>query len=255
MTASGSKSIQTTVSSQGKIQEQGASFKVQLEGTVTVLEIDNLKRPIKTSLLVSKFIGTMNGEVNEREILSKDTRIIAQLRNGKQEFLINGNVASSEITEILCLLMALPTTQATDDDIFGTKERKKIGDSWALDSAKGAIDCAAKGMTVTAENIKGSTKIEKMVGVDGTKCLQINANIEMNNCVPPLPAGMTIKGSNMSATFSGEFPIDVSLPALSEDATVKSSLEAKAKPSPDAPEITLSMNMSESKHAKYRPIK
>lgn len=256
LAASGSLSEQMTMLAQGQVlHKDTTSITAKLEGTVTVLEVDELKRERKLSLVVSRCLMSTNGSTVEKEVLAKDTQVVAQLRDGQMEFLIDGKVVSKDIAKMLGLLISLPTSQTTDDDIFGTKERKKVGDSWAVNSSKGAADLSFEGIKVNADDIKGSTKIDKLLVVGGTNCLQLSSRMEISNILPPLPEGLTVTESNMSATFTGEFPVDVSMRQMSEGITMSMVLVAKGKPIPDAPEITLSMNMEESKHAKQKSIK
>jgi hypothetical protein len=256
LTVSASVSKQMTMSSQGQVlQKNASSITAKLEGTVTVLEIDEMKREIKLSLLVSRCLASANGSAEEREALAKGTQVVAQMRDGRKEFLIDGNAVSKDISEMLGMLISLPISQATDDDIFGTKEHRKVGDSWAVNSVKGAVDLYSKGMKVGAEDIKGSTKLEKLIVAGGTNCLQISSRMGMINITPPLPRGLTVTKSNVSATFSGEFPVDVSIRPLSETMTVSMAFVAKGRPAPDAPEVTLTMNMEESKHAEQKSFK
>ncbi|MGA2152676.1 MAG: hypothetical protein ABSG48_11075, partial [Geobacteraceae bacterium] len=154
LTVSGSISKQMTMSSQGQVlQKNASSFTANLEGTVTVLEIDEMKREKKLSLLVSRCLVSSNGSTKEREALPKDTQVVAQIRDGQKEFLIDGNVVSRDIAEMLGILISLPISQATDDDIFGTKEHRKVGDSWPVNGVKGAADLSSKGIKVDAKDI------------------------------------------------------------------------------------------------------
>ncbi|MGD0844541.1 MAG: hypothetical protein ABSA06_09275 [Geobacteraceae bacterium] len=256
LTVSGSISKQMTMSSQGQVlQKNASSFTANLEGTVTVLEIDEMKREKKLSLLVSRCLVSSNGSTKEREALPKDTQVVAQIRDGQKEFLIDGNVVSRDIAEMLGILISLPISQATDDDIFGTKEHRKVGDSWPVNGVKGAADLSSKGIKVDAKDIRGNTKVEKLIVAGGTNCLQISSKMEMINITPPLPRGLAVTKSNASAAFSGEFPLDVSIRPLSEAMTVSMVFVAKGKPAPDTPEVTLTMNMEESKHAKQKAVK
>ena len=122
--ASGYSSEQITMSSQGQVLRKDNKFiSAKLEGIVTVLQVDKLKREKKISLLVSKSVMSTNVNDNEEEALPKGTEVIAQLRHGKKEFLIDGKIANEDIAKMLDLFITFPTTKTTDDDIFGTKER------------------------------------------------------------------------------------------------------------------------------------
>lgn len=253
---SGSLSEQMTMSAQGEVlRSDKFSLTAKLEGIVTVLQVDELKRERKLRLLVSKSVMSMNGNINEEEALPKGTQVVAQLRDRRKEFLIDGKNVPEEIAKMLDLFISFPTTRVTDDDIFGTKERKKVGDSWAVNSMEAAKDLATEGINVDAENIKGSTTIEKVVVVDGKKCLQLSAKLEISMLAPPLPPGLTVEKSNMSAAFSGTFPFDTSIPRLSEGENMTMEVVAKGKLNPDSPEVTLSIKMMKSVQMKQKALK
>jgi hypothetical protein len=254
--ASGSLSEQMTMSSQGQVLRNNKRFlSAKLEGIVTVLQVDELKREKILSLLVSKSVMSTNVNANKEEALPTGTQVVAQLRDGQKEFLIDGKAVSEDIAKMLDLFISFPTTQTTDDDIFGTKERKKVGESWTVNSIMAVKDLASDGVEVDLANIKGHTKLEKVVTVEGIKCLLLSAKMEISKLVPPLPSGLTVEKSNMSAIFSGEFPLDISIRPLSQKNNMSMEVLAKGKFSPDTPEVTLSTEMTKSGYEKYRFLK
>lgn len=254
--ASAEKSEHTTLSAQGRVLKESKLFlSATLEGTTTVLKVDKLRREAEVRLLVLKCRKKMNGNATEKEVLPKGTQVVVRRRDSKQEFLIDGKVVSKDIANVLDLFFSLPQTQATADDVFGTKERKKVGDRWATNTMKAAKTFASVGFKVDAENIKGSVTIEKAVVVRGTRCLHLTGKTELDMFELPLPAGLTVEKSSMSILFSSDFPVDTSLGSLSDKTSMTMALVAKGKPSPDAPEITLSMKMSRSKQMTRKLLK
>ena len=110
-------------------------------------------------------------------------------------------------------------------------------------------------MRVKAENVKGSTTLEKVVDVDGIKCLHLSGNMELTGMDFPLPPGFTVEFSDMSAVLSGDFPVDPSIAPLSETGTMTMAFVGKGKPSPDSPEVTLSIEKSKSTEIRLRFLK
>ena len=133
--------------------------------------------------------------------------------------------------------------------------RKKVGDSWATDNKKAAKILTELGLKVDAKNIKGTTKLEKVVVVHGTKCLKISYKVGFRMFEAPLPGTLAVEKSNGSLSASGEFPIDSSIGKLSEKTTMTMAFVAKGKLSPDAPEITISTKMTQSKQMKRKFLK
>lgn len=253
LSASGILNEQMAMSSQGKtLQTNSSSFAMKLEATAEVLEVDDRKDESRISLLISRCTVSGQGDDGEKEVLKKGARVVAQMREGKQEFLVDGQAASGEAAKVLSHFISLRTGETNDDHIFGTKERRKVGDSWPVNSVKAAADLSTKGMKVAKEDITGRTTLEKLVEVDGRKCLKINAGIKMSRIGLALPAGFEIEKSNMSATFSGEFPVDPSIRRLAEEMAMTVAITAKGRPGPEAPEISLSINMVRSKRMKWK---
>lgn len=176
LTASGSLSEKMIMSAQGQvIQKNASTHEMMLEGIVTVLEVDDLKEERKLSLDISRCLVSAGGESGQKEVLKKGTQIVAQRKNGHDEFLVDGEAAAKDVATLLGHFISLRSGHVNDDHIFGTKERKKVGDSWPVNRDKAAADLTAKGIKVARENITGNTTLEKLVEVDGRKCLKLNA--------------------------------------------------------------------------------
>lgn len=256
VTMSAEKSEQMTISLEGRVVQETKSYlSATLEGTFTILKVDKLQQESEVRLLVSKFRKKTGKNAIEEEVLPKGTQVVARRRDSKKEFLVNGKVAGKDIAKVLDLFFSLKDSRVTDDDILGTKDRKKMGDRWTVHSMKAAEDLASEGLKVDAKNIKGSSKIEKLVLVRGTKCLLISGKMALDMIAPPLPAGLAVEKSSLSLSFSGEFPVDISIRRLSQKNTGTMTLVAKGKPSSDAPEITLSMKIIQSKQMKRKFLK
>jgi len=256
LTASGSMTEQMVLSGkQQVIRENRSSLSCELSGVVTVLETDAMMRDKTIRLVVSRCVLSGDGKSYENEVLAKGTEVIARLDKKRETFLIDDKPASPEVEKVLGLFFFPHTSEVTDDDVFGTRERKKVGDSWPVNSSVAARDLEDEGMRVKAENVKGSTTLEKVVDVDGIKCLHLSGNMELTGMDFPLPPGFTVEFSDMSAVLSGDFPVDTSIAPLSETGTMTMAFVGKGKPSPDSPEVTLSIEKSKSTEIRLRFLK
>jgi len=256
LAVSGERSSETTTSMQGKVvREEKTALSAMFEGTVTVLKIDELKRESELKVVVSKCSKKVDGNDTAQEVLAKGVEFVVRLKGIEEEFLIDGKVVSKELAEVLDVLFDLPEMKITEDDTFGTKDRKKVGDSWAMNSEMMAKGFASNGSEVEAENIKGSMELEKVVEVDGKKCLRINGKFKMSKFGLPLQAWMSVEKSSMSGTSSGDFPVDMSIGRLVERMSMTMGCVAKGKPTPETPEITVTVNGISSKQMKRKYLK
>lgn len=217
MTAVGFNHIYSTILHHGLfIDEDTSSIAGELAGTVTVMEVDEYGRETKMRLIVSQCEMSINEKKNEEHVLAKGSQVIAQVRGQKTVFVIDGKAAPSDIEKLLKLFIKLPLMQFTDDVAFGTKERKKIGDSWAIDNILTAKKFTNAGIKLKAENIKGSTKLVDVLIVDSIECLHLNTTMEVTRAIPHWARPYRFKESKLSVTFSGEFPVDTTIGCLSE---------------------------------------
>lgn len=253
----GKRSRQMTMTSQGRVlRENKSSLSATFEGTITVLKVDKLQRESELKLLVAKCHKKVDGKTTEEEVLAKGTEVVLRQRDSDVEFLIDGKVVPKDIAEVLSLFFTLNDSQDTDDDLFGTKDRKKVGESWPVNSVKLARYFASKGVFKGgAKDITGSTKIEEEVVVGGTKCLRFICKAELGNFTPPLPPGMAVKKANMSVSVSYLYPVDTSVRHLSEKMAMTMELVAEGKATPEAPGVTLTVKGTGSKHMRRKFLK
>ncbi len=242
---------QKMVAQQRILKDEKSSLFATLEGTVTVLKVDEIHQGIEYKLIVAECRKRINENKNEEEVLPKGTQVLVN----KDEFLVEGKNVPEDIEKVLGLFFFIPSSKVTDDDVFGTKDRKKVGETWAANSAAAAKDLDADSVIVDKKNIKGNMTLKKVAVVNKIKCLHISGNMEINNIEMSLPQGMTLEKTSMSALFSGDFPIDTSIGRLSEQMNMKLEIVSRGKPSPDAPEITMTVKTEKVTSSKYNYLK
>ena len=226
----------------------------KLEGVITVLQVDKFKRENKVKLLVSKCLMSTNGTANMKEALPKGTQVVAQVRGEEDEFLVDGKAVSKEIAKMLGLFISFSGSQTTHDKIYGTKERKKVGDSWAVNRAEAVKDLANQDMTADAKDIKGGTTVKDVVVVDGTKCLLLHIKMQVAKMRLQMPPGLTVKMANVSIDISSAYPVDTAIGVLSDKTTMTMAFVATSTSTPDGPELTLSVKATRSGQTKRVPL-
>ncbi len=256
--AIGSQTQHVIISRDGQtLKEDTSSINTVFEGIATVLAIDRIKLPTKIRITVSEFRILRDGDTDYREALAEGAQIIVQLRNGKKEYLIDGQSAPKNLEDALKLLFSVHSSENTDDDTFGTTERKKIGDTWPANTAKAAASLSS-GMgvadSIDAANITGSATLEKIVDVDGIKCLRISGKADLHRFKPPLPIELALEKSTISAKFSGDYPVDISLDARHYERSFSATMQGKGRPTPDGPEVTMTINGEQSYSEDTKPL-
>ena len=247
---SGSSSESMTIYSDGKVvKENKLEFKANLEGAVTVLKIDELKRASELKLIINKCFANYGEDPKKIEILQKDSEIIIKTLNKKTIFLFHDKPLPPRLAKVLDLFISLPHSTSTDDDIFAPAERKKVGDRWKINSKQAAKDLETTGIKIKPEAITGDVTLEKVVTVGKTKCLLIKADMKMNGVTPPLPSGLNTKKAIMNAVLSGEFPVKTNTKTydpLTSNKKFSMDFEAEGQPAPDKPLIKIIIKMNKS---------
>ena len=132
----GSNTEQMLVSLGRKTNARSNTVIVELEGEIKVLETDQRGHRTKYACTVGTCVtDTGRGKM---KLFEKGDVIVTSAVNGKKDFSLNETNVSREAAAALGIVLSVYTGGHDDDDIFGTKEPKRIGDAWAINS-KAAI--------------------------------------------------------------------------------------------------------------------
>lgn len=180
-----------------------------LEATGEVLALTPSGHEAKVKLTVQKFSRTEAGRSGE--VLAPGTELIVERKGAKTEYLLGGKPVTPELAATLELVgVELGNDDsANDDQVFGTKERKKPGDSWSVNAAAAAADISKMGLAVEPANMTGSTTLAEVVKTGSQEQLRIQGALAIKNVSIPLPPGIAVKSSDMNVTYTGLFPVDL----------------------------------------------
>ena len=256
ISATGESSNTQTVTAGGQVVKNLKNeYSVALEGVVTVLKVDTLKRSVESNLEVSKLTKTDKATGKTVELLSKGTVVHARANGKKDEFLVDGKPLPPETQAALNMFIKFPKNDATDNDVFGTKEKKKVGDSWPINKKRIAQDLTKEKINVKPEDVSGKTTLEKVVEVDGEKCLVLSAWMKIENVKFAAFPGMKVKKGDMKADFSGNFPVDPAKQPKTEDSKKIFSIEMEGKPNPQGPVMNIKVEQKNSTKISLTPVK
>jgi hypothetical protein len=192
----------------------------QLSAKAEVLAVTADGRETTTAFTVTTSSVTRAGVPGE--LVPAGTVIKADSTGGKTAFSVGGAPAAPELAQALEVLIHLSKpTGKSDDDIFGSKSRHAVGDSWPADVAAAAADLAKEGkMQVDPTQLSGKTTLVELVP-GSAPALRITAAMDLGKVGVPLPPGMAMTTSNFTAHFSGLFPVDVSKRSLAQSMSME----------------------------------
>lgn len=261
VTSDGAMTRRLKVSSGGQSQDQPEEgVGIHLEGTIEVLALDSIGEESKVSCTVDKCTRiTTEGET---ELLKKGTVFIAEGKGKDTVFsLKDGGELSKEAKEALDLVISLDTNdKVTDDQMFGTKEKKKVGDSWPADAKAVADDATRVNVIIDPKDVEGSFRIDGVEQAQGVECLRLSGNLKVKKLIRKadedkdnggLPEGFAVEGGSMEAKYAGLFPVDVSKGSLAESASLSFVTHIKGK-NAEGGEVTIDSRVQRAVEMKRR---
>lgn len=182
---------------------------VELIANCEVLALTPSGREMKTKFTVVK--ATRSGHGQLQEFLGAGTEVIAERVGDKTQFSVAGRPVDPAIGSALDTAGVDMSSDdsATDDDIFGTKMRKRVGDSWPINATAAAADLAKMEIMADPSKISGSTTLTEVVKQGTQDLLKISGSLAMQGVALPCPPGFAVQSSEMSADYSGLFPVDL----------------------------------------------
>ena len=228
-------------------QEQKEEMTIQYDGVEKVEAVDANGKETQASLTVDKFTQTASGTTTD--IAPKGTVIGCSIVDKKQTYEIDGKAVEPALAQALDLLMQLSTGAPTDDEIFGTKEAKKKGDSWDINTAlaKAALEGSNGGMQFS--DLAGKTTVDDVTG----DAMKITAHLT-GKAKPPLPANLTLDDSALDATFQGTYPLDTAKYQPEDSQQLKLTYSAHAD-IPFGGKMVVKFVMEQSVERKTTPVK
>jgi len=176
-------------------------FALALSADVTVLETNPAGWATRKAftILDSRFAkGTEVGP-----LLPRGTIVLASIENGETIYHVADKRVDDEIATALRWVISLHVAGVDDDELFGTKQRKAVGQTWKVDVK--AINKLLNELKVEFGDaqITGGGVLEK---VDKGN-LQVRCSFSVKNIELPPSRETIIEGSEMYSEMSGKFPI------------------------------------------------
>ncbi len=220
---------------------------VQLDGVEKVIEVDANGKETKIALTVDKFTVTTSGSAADIE--PKGTVINSSVVDKKEVHEIDGKAVDHPVARALDMVISLSCGEPTNDEMFGTKERKKPRDSWDVngDKIKAALELSAGGMEFNG--FTGKTWLLDVA--DGSLVI---GGAFTGSVKPPLPPALIIDQSSMEAAFRVTLPVDVTKYAPESAQTVSFSFTAHTD-APTGEKIVIKSSAEQSINRTMTPLK
>jgi len=231
------------------VQKREEKYSVEYAADCEVLALTPTGRAAKAKLTITKLVRTSGGQTTE--LLPAGTVVTAEHVGRRTTFQQGDNAVAPLVSAALTTLgvnMA-SDNQANDDQVFGTPDRKQVGDSWPINAELAAADLAKMGIPATAENLTGRTTLAEVVSQDGGPVLRLTANIDLKGVTPPLPPGLEVKSSVFTTAMSGLFPVDATKRVQQEGTSIL--MEIKADGTNNGRTMAMTMTKKTTRETNY----
>ncbi|GEM_PF-5674905 len=252
ITALGSASIKSNVMSGGnQVKSASQSVSIDFEGQTNIIEVNQDGKPTKKTLQVEKCVLKMGDQ--ESTPLEKGIVITISPKDTKSIYEVNGAPVDKNLADLLELVEHVYTGSISDDDVFGSKQKRKVGDSWEIMTDKIPADALRHGVTVDQKNISGTTKLEKVEKSDGLECLALSGEMTIKDFTVPLPpnSGMKVESSAMLTYYTGLFPTNLTTPCIAETMEMKVQTTISGRQNPNSQEIKVINTVERKSNRKY----
>lgn len=193
-------------------------FSAKLTGVVKVGKVNEVGNPSEVVITVESFTLT-EGKFTD-EAVEKGGVLRARRVKGETEFEyldvesgLGVPVQEGTLKEALKLFFSMGE-KSTDDKIFGTAKKQKIGDTWKVDPQSVAASAKEDKVMIDPKNVTGKMTITKAAKIDGVDCLELNGQFKVTGVKPPqrFPRNLRVAKSEMTSQFSTQLPVDLKAP-------------------------------------------
>jgi hypothetical protein len=205
------------------------------ESKSTLLSFVGTQKPLSpgrdqpAEYVVEEMTRTLAGQT--AALLPAGSKIAAKPVDKKWHYAVEGQAMTEELDEALHTLFGDEIGGPSDDDLFGSKVPRAIGESWNLDISH----FQDENVKLHPEGATGSTRLLALRKIDGVDCLEIQADLSVPRVtLNGLPEGTKLLEARMSGNFLGMFPTDGKRPSLSQGMSMDMKMKMEV-PSPNGP--------------------
>lgn len=242
------------------LRSQRDGFSVELTGAVEVLEADGQGNVVRASVRVDSLVR-VDG-LRRDELLPAATVVIEQRGASRQRFEIGGRPAIPELKEMLDLVLSETNDPGAprDDELVGTRERKKVGERWPVNRERIArffSEDSEISLAVNPRDVSGEGVLAAAPRVEGIDCLRVDVAFSLTG----LPRNAKVLGpdparARIDVRLSGLYPVDARLDQLEESAQLTMSMTATTAPAAEGrPAEELVTTWEQRTDRRMRPVR
>jgi hypothetical protein len=196
---------------------------LSLTGIVTVREVDKDGRATSATLDVERFTAAPAGA----ELVPTGTRLDFVRGQGDFSVMVNGTPRADLLKQLRLAFPLQRPGSPLGDALFGSKQPRQIGDTWAVSKSMVAQSMLDDGYKVSETSLSGDTRLQGTSSVGGVECLELLAKVHADQASVSEQSEIQGVGTGkIDATVKLVVPTNTALPVAMEEATTHGEFEA-----------------------------
>jgi hypothetical protein len=168
----------TSVSNGAVLAKTDHRLDVEVVAFAEVKSVDQESQPNRIAYNIKQCLATEDGKT--RELLPKGSQLVVQQSGKDTTFMVDGKPAKPEIDGALRVVLFLGESGTpTDDDLYGTNEKKRVGDQWSINKDKAVLAFKKMGVTPQALDISGTVRLDGMRKEGDIDVLELSSKMEL----------------------------------------------------------------------------
>jgi hypothetical protein len=236
----------------GKIfMHEKKNFSVRLDALFTVLAVNPKGKGTDYSFEVERFFRTEAGI--QKELLSRGTVLVKSNTVGKALFLVNRRPVTPEVSNALAIVLSTSAVDdTTDDEAFGTPERKRVGESWEMNRAK-MTEVFKPHKDMVVKDLEGKMTLKAVVTNAPVPFMRIGMQIKWKEAPTTLTKDQVSDDITITIDATDDLPLDGNLQSVAETAEFTFS-GAGTEKAANGRELETRMTLRRSKTSKAMPL-
>ena len=230
-----------------KLREQVKELSVTFEAVAIVLEVSPKGRAKRLSLQVEK-LATKEGGI-EKELLARGAVVTAALAEKKTVFEMNGRRVEPAVAQALENAVTIGSHDYTDDELFGTRERKRVGESWGANRA--AMMETLQDPRMSVKDLKGQVTLKEVL--KDAKGQRLLVTFDVSGQALPA-AGSPMPPGTLSVKGTAEFPTAPARSRVMETMEMTYTARDKLRPNANGLEAEMRADMKKSRRVQLTPV-
>ena len=233
--AVGAIRTKTVVRTEGEAARTiNSAYGVSVDGTVKVLEVNAQGMETKLALTVTTCNATAGGK--QIPMFKEGTVITAEWDKeaAQTKYSVDGKPVPDSVGEALGLVLNVNDPEGiVDDEIFGSKQPRRVGDVWAINAAAAAKELDRIGLKAKEEDLWGETTLAEATKTDaGEPALRMKTQFKARSMSgggrrPDNP--MKVESGSMTVATTVTLPVDPAKPPARDETKVTIATELAGK--------------------------